>query len=102
MRVTLTLVPSGNTVSRWALKTRFGWADLPGPHADHVAGFIDADIVEMQFFEEALEFQAALVFVEGRGGDLADLHLQIQRMRCVGAGGFHGGTDRGFFHEYFG
>src|SRR5947209_5984886 len=50
---------------------------LARPHSDHIPGLIDPDILKVQLFEESLQFQAALFFVERRSGDLADADLQI-------------------------
>ena len=55
-----------------------------GPHADDVAGMVDADVLQAQSLEEALQLLAADLFMERRRGNLAHLYLFLDAAaRCA-------------------
>ena len=93
-RVTLTLVPSGKTVSRCAARTTLGFGCLAGTGADDVAGFVDVDVFQSETLKQPLEFKAALFFVEGRGWNFANAGLLIQHVGLVVFNGLKSGFHR--------
>ena len=93
-RVTLTLVPSGNTVSRCAANHHIGPRSRARPHADHVSGFIDANIFQPQRAKQTRQFLAADLLHKRRRWNFADSDLLINEMRFVTLRRFHGALDR--------
>ena len=80
-RVTLTFVSSGNTVSRCAATTRRGRGAVARTIAEHVAGAIDANVLEAEMRELALQHLAARRFLERRRRHLAEANLIVDRLR---------------------
>ncbi len=66
-----------------------------GTITEDVACVVDADVGEAGFFEEAGKFGGALVFMEGRRGDLAEADLLVDEVGLAGLDGLHGGLDVG-------
>src|SRR2546430_9844909 len=70
-----------------------------GPCADHIAGFIDVDVVKFQLLEEPLQFLAACFLFERRRRDLADADLLVDEMRLIALRGLEGGLYLWRLHQ---
>ena len=67
-----------------------------GVVAEHVAGFVDTDVLQPELLEHPLQLPAADLFLERRRGDLAEADLILDRLRlarlCVVDRRPHGGV----------
>src|SRR5580700_1794121 len=70
-----------------------------GTRANHVAGFVDMDVLESQAFEQAFQLFAARFFVKRRRGNLTDADLFVYEMRLVAFDGVEGGFNGGVVHK---
>ena len=73
---------------------------LAGPHADHVAGRVDAYVAQSEFLEQALQLLSADRFLEGRRGNLAEARLKLEGARLVALCGVHGGAHGGVVAQF--
>ena len=73
---------------------------LAGPHADHVAGRVDAHVLQAEFLEQALQLLPANGLLEGRRGNFAEAGLQLQDARLIALRGFHGGAHGGVVAQF--
>ena len=81
--LTLTSVPSGNTVSRCAETTSLGPGASALAHADDVALAVDGGIGEAEFLEALQEVGGAHALLEGGRRDLGDPLLLVERARVI-------------------
>ena len=93
-RVTLTSVPSGNTVSRCAARDEMRAGGAAGTLAEHVAHRVDAHVLQPELAELAGVELGALLLLERRRLDLADFDLLGQRPGLVGLGRCQARLDR--------